>query len=99
MNLLSWVALLFFVGVAVAYPEGSSRGCIYIHGICQRECEEGTTAYVSNCDYMVPEATCDEPNPQPDLSGKLCDYSACYCEAPTVRDTKTNKCVALEECS
>ncbi|KPJ01282.1 hypothetical protein RR46_01417 [Papilio xuthus] len=80
-------------------PLRDYRGCQYIHGICVRECEEGTKAYVRDCDYAKPEATCDVPNPEVDLRGKICDYSQCYCEEPTVRDPITKKCVKLEDCT
>ncbi|KOB78133.1 putative protease inhibitor 4 [Operophtera brumata] len=61
------------------------------------ECPEGTHAYTTNCRPMTPEATCDEPNP---VMGKydVCDYSSCYCDHPTVRDTASNMCVKQEEC-
>lgn len=64
----------------------------------QRECEEGTHAYTTGCDYKMPEATCDNPNPVKETRGKICDFTACYCDPPTVRDTTTKKCVKLEDC-
>nr|XP_034835728.1 uncharacterized protein LOC117992178 [Maniola hyperantus] len=60
--------------------------------------EEGTHDYTTGCGYVTPEATCDNPNPVTDTSGKVCDYTACYCDSPTVRDTATDKCVRLEDC-
>ncbi|CAB3233139.1 unnamed protein product [Arctia plantaginis] len=60
-------------------------------------CEEGTHSYTIGCGYRVLEATCDEPNPQPEKF-MMCDYSACYCDAPTVRDSASGKCVALDKC-
>ncbi|KAI5645859.1 hypothetical protein NE865_02129 [Phthorimaea operculella] len=75
----------------------SSRGCIYILGRCVRECEEGTHAYALGCGYRTPEPTCEEPHPEPETS-MLCDYSACYCDQPTVRDTASGRCVPPDQC-
>ncbi|XP_045779575.1 UPF0329 protein ECU05_1680/ECU11_0050-like [Maniola jurtina] len=62
------------------------------------QCEEGTHDFTTGCGYVTPEATCDNPNPVTDTSGEVCDYTACYCDSPTVRDTTTDKCVRLEDC-
>ncbi|KAJ2954905.1 hypothetical protein O0L34_g3228 [Tuta absoluta] len=75
----------------------SGRGCIYILGRCVRECEEGTHAYALGCGYKTPEATCEVPHPEPETA-MLCDYSACYCDEPTVRDTTTGRCVPRDQC-
>lgn len=61
------------------------------------ECEEGTHGYTPGCGPITPEATCDEPQPKSE-NGETCDYSGCYCDPPTVRDTASGKCVALEKC-
>ncbi|XP_047991688.1 uncharacterized protein LOC125230547 isoform X1 [Leguminivora glycinivorella] len=93
---------LVFVGLALAKPAGdddNSRGCRYIEGRCVEKCPVGTHAYTTGCSYLTPEATCANPNPKQDTRGKLCDFSACYCDAPTVRDEKTNQCVSLDKCS
>ncbi|XP_045454729.1 uncharacterized protein LOC123664175 [Melitaea cinxia] len=64
-----------------------------------RECEEGTHAYTTGCGAKTPEATCAEPNPKPEEGkGHICDFTACYCDPPTVRHPETRKCVRLEEC-
>ncbi|KPJ01280.1 hypothetical protein RR46_01415 [Papilio xuthus] len=63
-----------------------------------RECEVGTRAYTTGCGHLTKEATCEEPNPKPDPHAIICDYSACYCEPPTVRHSKSKKCVLIEEC-
>ncbi|CAG5056784.1 unnamed protein product [Parnassius apollo] len=98
MKSVACFVLLAFVSMALSDPIPHSRGCIYILGKSSRECEEGTQAYTTGCGYLTNEATCDEPNPQPDTRGMICDFSACYCAPPTVRNTVTNKCVPLEEC-
>ncbi|KAG6445545.1 uncharacterized protein LOC115440516 [Manduca sexta] len=92
------IIVALFALVAVATAANHSRGCIYIMGRCQRECEEGTHAYTTGCSKKTPEPTCEEPNPVEE-DAIICDYSACYCDAPNVRDTKTNKCVPLDQCS
>ncbi|KPJ15533.1 hypothetical protein RR48_09462 [Papilio machaon] len=63
----------------------------------QEDCEVGTHAYTTGCSHLTPEPTCAEPRPKP-RKGRICDYSACYCDPPTVRDTKTMKCVQVHEC-
>ncbi|XP_045779516.1 uncharacterized protein LOC123877045 isoform X2 [Maniola jurtina] len=98
MKLLIALCFVAIIGLSFAETKTYSRGCIYILGRCSRECEEGTHAYAIGCGHMTPEATCDNPNPVADTRGMICDYSACYCDPPTVRDTATNKCVPLEEC-
>ncbi|KAH9642566.1 hypothetical protein HF086_011159 [Spodoptera exigua] len=62
-----------------------------------KECEVGTHAYTTGCGPLIPEPTCDEPSP---VAGKgmICDYSSCYCDVPTVRDTVSGKCVPLDQC-
>ncbi|CAH2095623.1 unnamed protein product [Euphydryas editha] len=73
------------------------RNSILLAG--QEECEEGTYSYTTGCGALTPEATCADPNPKPDTDGgSICDYSACYCNPPTVRHPESNKCVPLEEC-
>jgi hypothetical protein len=62
-----------------------------------RPCPEGTHAYTTGCSQKMPEATCDVPNPVKEKA-IICDYSACYCNAPTVRDKTTGKCVPLDQC-
>ncbi|CAK1594148.1 unnamed protein product [Parnassius mnemosyne] len=98
-SLVSFAFLSVIISMVCAEEILYPRGCIYIDGKCSRECEEGTQAYTTGCDYLTKEATCDEPNPQPDTRGMICDFTACYCAPPTVRDTVTNKCVPLEECT
>ncbi|CAG9793227.1 unnamed protein product [Diatraea saccharalis] len=97
MKLVISVCVLALVGLALADTKTHSRGCIYIVGRCARECEEGTHAYAVGCAQKTPEATCEEPNPVKE-EAIICDYSACYCDPPTVRDTVSDKCVALEDC-
>ncbi|CAG5024882.1 unnamed protein product [Parnassius apollo] len=99
MKSVACFVLLAIISVALCDTVPHSRGCIYIMGRCYRECEEGTQAYALGCGYLTKEATCKEPNPQPDTRGKICDFSACYCAPPTVRDPVTKKCVPLEECT
>ncbi|GBP04534.1 hypothetical protein EVAR_3900_1 [Eumeta japonica] len=91
------LVFLAVVGLAAADTVLYPRGCIYIMGKCFRECEEGTHAYSTGCGPRTPEATCDNPEPQPE-PGALCDYSACYCDAPTVRDGASGKCVPPHHC-
>ncbi|KAJ8711945.1 hypothetical protein PYW08_008899 [Mythimna loreyi] len=81
---------------APLYPT-HSRGCQYISGRCYKECEEGTHSYSTGCGPLTPEATCEEPNPV-EGKGLICDYSACHCDSPTVRDSVSGKCVKVEEC-
>lgn len=58
----------------------------------------GTHAYTTGCGFLTPEPTCDSPTPQEDTRGRICDYSACYCDAPTVRSS-SGACIALSECA
>ncbi|XP_046971428.1 uncharacterized protein LOC124538419 [Vanessa cardui] len=45
------------------------------------------------------EPSCENPTVH-DLQGPAaCGIPDCFCNAPTVRDTKTNKCVPLSKCS
>ncbi|XP_012545522.1 uncharacterized protein LOC105841582 [Bombyx mori] len=74
------------------------RGCMFIFGNCTRHCEVGTHVYTNDCGPFMPEATCDVPVPVQETHS-VCDFSACYCDPGTVRDTKTKKCVKLEDCS
>ncbi|XP_026331481.1 uncharacterized protein LOC113238853 [Hyposmocoma kahamanoa] len=96
MKLFLVLCVFGIVSFAAAKPQG--RGCIWIMGRCSRECPEGTHGYSVGCGHLTPEATCQNPEPKEDTRGQICDYSACYCDAPTVRDTTTNKCVPLEDC-
>ncbi|XP_013165989.1 PREDICTED: uncharacterized protein LOC106116645 [Papilio xuthus] len=89
---------ILFVIFLVSAEDLHPRGCIYIDGICQEDCELGTHAYTTGCGHLTPEPTCAEPHPKP-RRGRICDYSACYCDPPTVRDPKTKKCVQLHECN
>ncbi|XP_045779517.1 uncharacterized protein LOC123877046 [Maniola jurtina] len=98
MKFLVAICLIVLVGLSLAKDLFHPRGCIWKEGLCIRDCEEGThEEYKILCYYFTPEPTCDNPNPVPDTELK-CDRSACYCDAPTVRDTATNKCVRLEDC-
>ncbi|CAH2237077.1 jg17252 [Pararge aegeria aegeria] len=99
MKLIFVLCLFAVVGLSMAEPVSYPRGCIYVMGRCHRECEVGTHAYTTGCGFKQPEATCANPKPELDTRGKICDYSACYCDEPTVRDTATGKCVPLEECT
>ncbi|XP_026749490.1 uncharacterized protein LOC113510237 [Galleria mellonella] len=99
MKCLFYLCAFVLVGLALGDTKLRSRGCIYALGRCVRECEEGTHGYAVGCDFITPEPTCEEPKPVKDTrAGLICDFSACYCDPPTVRDTKTKKCVPLEEC-
>ncbi|CAH0731349.1 unnamed protein product, partial [Brenthis ino] len=98
MKSLVILCVLALVGLSIAGTNPYPRGCIYILGHCYKGCEEGTHGYSTGCGYLTPEPTCENPEPQEDTRGKICDYSACYCDAPTVRDTVSKKCVPLEEC-
>lgn len=60
-------------------------------------CPVGTHSYTTGCSPRTPEPTCEEPNPVAE-DYDICDYSDCYCDAPTVRDTVSKKCVELEDC-
>ncbi|XP_045779576.1 synaptic vesicle membrane protein VAT-1 homolog [Maniola jurtina] len=99
MKLLIALCFVALVGLSLAQGTLYPNGCIWIEGRCAYGCEDGTHDYTTGCDYVTPEATCDNPNPVPDIdAGEVCDYTACYCNSPTVRDTTTNKCVRLEDC-
>ncbi|KAL0868235.1 hypothetical protein ABMA27_007768 [Loxostege sticticalis] len=97
MKSLVVLCVLALAGLALADTKTHSRGCIYILGKCAHECEEGTHAYTTGCSPKTPEPTCAEPNPVAEKHA-ICDYSACYCDPPTVRDTVSNKCVPLDKC-
>ncbi|KAL4719611.1 hypothetical protein ACJJTC_018191 [Scirpophaga incertulas] len=97
MKAIVALCILALVGYSVAETKKYPRGCIFVMGRCARECEVGTHSYNTGCSRKMPEATCDNPNPELE-EGILCDYSACYCDAPTVRDTASGKCVRLEDC-
>ncbi|XP_032522652.1 uncharacterized protein LOC116774109 [Danaus plexippus] len=92
------LCLIAFLGLTLAETTLYPRGCIYALGKCVRECEVGTHAYTTGCGYLTPEATCENPKPTTDMRARICDYSACYCDPPTVRNKVNNKCVPLEEC-
>ncbi|KAJ8709388.1 hypothetical protein PYW07_009214 [Mythimna separata] len=92
------VALCVLTIVTLSYSSPLTQECYYDdRGLCSGFCEEGTHSYTTGCGPVTPEATCDNPNP---IAGKgdVCDYSDCYCNAPTVRDTVSGKCVNLEDC-
>nr|XP_021198120.2 uncharacterized protein LOC110381997 [Helicoverpa armigera] len=93
-----FMSLLTLGLIALSYCTPEPEECYYdSRGLCMGECEPGTYSYTSNCDQMmIPEPTCDTPTPQEEEAP--CDYSACYCKAPTVRDTSSGKCVPLEQC-
>ncbi|CAB3233137.1 unnamed protein product [Arctia plantaginis] len=97
MKLLLVLCFFAFATFCFAYPQQHLRGCIYIEGKCFEECEEGTHDYTPGCGPITPEATCDEPHPKTG-DGEVCDYSSCYCDSPTVRETVSGKCVRLDEC-
>ncbi|XP_035452630.2 uncharacterized protein LOC118277799 isoform X2 [Spodoptera frugiperda] len=97
MKVIVALCVLSLVALATCSTNLHPRGCIYIMGRCYKECEVGTRAYTTGCGPLVPEPTCDEPNPVAG-EGLICDFSACYCEAPTVRDTASGKCVNLDQC-
>ncbi|CAH2237074.1 uncharacterized protein LOC120633925 [Pararge aegeria] len=99
MKLLFVLCLIAVVGLSVGEIDLHPRGCIYIEGRCVRDCEEGTHGYSTGCSPVEPEPTCDNPTPVVDPTEDICDFTACYCDAPTVRDTATGKCVLLEECT
>ncbi|XP_023943428.2 uncharacterized protein LOC112049671 [Bicyclus anynana] len=90
------VVALCFVALASAMPD--YRPCTYdTRGLCMHYCEEGTYSYNTGCGPMTPEPTCENPHPVATRYA-ICDYSACYCKPPTVRDTSSKKCVLLERC-
>ncbi|CAB3233133.1 unnamed protein product [Arctia plantaginis] len=97
MKVLVAICVLALVALSSAKPQLHPRGCITVLRKCQRECEEGTHAYAPGCGPKTSEATCDEPNPKEERV-IICDYSACYCDPPTVRDTVSGKCVTLDQC-
>ncbi|XP_061725269.1 uncharacterized protein LOC133531154 [Cydia pomonella] len=87
---------LVFVGLALAKPAGdedNSRGCIM--GSCPLKCPPGTYRYAVGCDYLLPEPTCKNPRPVKETKFQICDFQACYCSPPTVRNEETNQCVRL----
>ncbi|CAG4985579.1 unnamed protein product [Colias eurytheme] len=97
MKLFIVACLFAVVGLSLADTVLYPRGCIYVNGHCQRECEVGTHAYTTGCGTLQPEPTCDDLSP---VAGKgiICDFTACYCDPPTVKDKKSGKCVPVEEC-
>ncbi|XP_038221235.1 uncharacterized protein LOC119839109 [Zerene cesonia] len=97
MKLLIAACLFAVVGLSLADTVLYPRGCIYALGKCVRECEVGTHAYTTGCGVLKPEPTCDDPNPAAG-KGIICDYSACYCDPPTVKDKISGKCLLLEDC-
>ncbi|CAF4880862.1 unnamed protein product [Pieris macdunnoughi] len=97
MKLLIAISFLSVVGICLANTVLYPRGCIYVMGRCYRECEVGTRAYTTGCGKLMPEPTCDVPDPE-EGQGNVCDYSACYCESPTVRHKPSGKCMLLEDC-
>ncbi|XP_075984580.1 uncharacterized protein LOC142982119 [Anticarsia gemmatalis] len=97
MKVVIALCVLTFVSFASATPQAYPRGCIYVLGKCYKECEVGTHAYATGCGQKTPEATCEQPNPVKE-EGIICDYSACYCDPPTVRDSISGKCVPIEQC-
>ncbi|CAG9130960.1 unnamed protein product [Plutella xylostella] len=97
MKLAVILGLAFLVALSMAAPQTNhSRGCYYINGRCVKDCEEGTHAYAVGCATVMSEPTCAQPTPA--SRGLICDFSACYCDAPTVRHEGTDKCVKLEDC-
>ncbi|CAB3224837.1 unnamed protein product [Arctia plantaginis] len=97
MKLLVVLCVLTFVALLSAKPDGYPRGCLYASGKCIRACEIGTYAYTTGCSQKTPEPNCYEPNPKTE-GPIVCNFSACYCEQPTVRDLITGQCVTLDEC-
>ncbi|CAK1545418.1 unnamed protein product [Leptosia nina] len=97
MKFIIAFGILTVVGLTLADTVLYPRGCIYALGRCIRECEEGTRAYTTGCGPLKPEPTCEEPDPV-EGKGIICDYSACYCEPPTVRHADSGKCMLIEEC-
>ncbi|CAH0731351.1 unnamed protein product, partial [Brenthis ino] len=98
MKSLVIVCVLALVGLSIAEFDPYPNGCIYVEGRCVGGCEEGTHAYATGCEVLTPEPTCENPEPKEDSDEMICDFTACYCNAPTVRDTVSNKCVPLEDC-
>ncbi|XP_011565174.3 uncharacterized protein LOC105394953 [Plutella xylostella] len=95
---LAILGLAFLVAAAQTNYTDHPRGCIYDDsGHCMRECEEGTHSYGSGCGPVMSEPTCEQPTPKVE-SGNTCDFSACYCDAPTVRHKASKKCVKLKDC-
>ncbi|XP_034835729.1 uncharacterized protein [Maniola hyperantus] len=98
MKMLIALCFVALVGLSLAQQSLYPNGCIWIEGRCAYGCEEGTHDYTTGCGPVSPEPTCDIPIPVVDTSSIVCDFSACYCNPPTVRDTTTDKCVRLEDC-
>ncbi|XP_075984834.1 uncharacterized protein LOC142982294 [Anticarsia gemmatalis] len=97
MKYLGVLFIFILVGLSLAKPH--DRGCVHAFGKCYQDCPEGTHSYTPN--YSSPwhwEPTCKEPNPQVQTSSQIFDYSACYCDPPTVRDQTTDTCVPLDKC-
>nr|AAV91453.1 protease inhibitor 6 [Lonomia obliqua] len=82
------VSFILLVAVAVVV-QGQS--------IPTRKCQPGEHS-VLYCPQMA-EPTCDNPtvHERTPPSG-LCDIPQCFCDTPTVRNTKTGKCVKLSNC-
>ncbi|CAG9130958.1 unnamed protein product [Plutella xylostella] len=95
-----------------AQPTPASRGLICDFSACYCDAptvrHEGTdqcvrledcvkhVSYAVGCATVMSEPTCAQPTPA--SRGLICDFSACYCDAPTVRHEGTDKCVRLEDC-
>ncbi|XP_047992119.1 uncharacterized protein LOC125230889 isoform X2 [Leguminivora glycinivorella] len=65
---------------------------------CPIKCPPGTYRYDTGCDYLQPEPTCKNPRPAKETEYQICDYQACYCSPPTVRNEETKQCVELCDC-
>ncbi|CAK1583897.1 unnamed protein product [Parnassius mnemosyne] len=70
---------------------------IHGQGIPIANCPPGEHS-VLYCPRMA-EPTCDNPTVHKLPVGKACDVPDCFCNTPTVRDTKTKKCVNKLDCS
>ncbi|XP_075984910.1 uncharacterized protein LOC142982336 [Anticarsia gemmatalis] len=92
------LCVLVFVALAAAKPQRyDCNGTIDGFGRCIQDCPRGTYRYATACGPFTPEATCNRPHPRAE-DAFICDFSACYCSSPKVRNVITGKCVALEDC-
>ncbi|XP_050551189.1 uncharacterized protein LOC118275800 [Spodoptera frugiperda] len=82
------VFVLCVVAVSVMMVQGQ--------GIPIAKCAKGEHS-VLYCPQMA-EPSCDNPKVHDmDFPGP-CDIPQCFCDTPTVRNTKTGKCVKLADC-
>lgn len=92
------VACLCLVQQASANPlqGGSSYNIDMVNWLAGKEC--GQDEYLAEGKLPSCEPTCDNKKPICQKVFYVMDTALCFCKAPLVRDTKSNKCVPVEQC-